>query len=188
MKQLTLPGIFLLFAIFILVAGCSEPPLKEPAVSISTVELSDLTLQTMTVNTSVIISNPNPVGAKLNKVAFDLYYDDGAEHYLGHGEKSGIEVKESGNTTVIIPVKIGNIQAVQAVGSLVRKGAITIRVNGSAFIDLKLVSYELPFERSRVFRAEEFTNLLPEVSLAGTSVNIPEGLEQAKGILTLLSG
>lgn len=188
MKQHVLSGVFLIFAVFILIAGCTEPPVKEPTVSVSDMALSDVTLQTMTVNTTVIIFNPNPIGATLNRVAFDIYYLDDTEHYLGHGEQTNIVVKESGNTTVTIPVKIGNIQALQAVGSLIRKGSVTLKVNGSAFIDLKVYSYELPFERSKEFRASEFTNLLPEVSVAGTSINLTEGLEQARGLLDVLSG
>jgi LEA14-like dessication related protein len=141
----------------------------------------------MTVNTTVVIDNPNPLGATLDKVAFDVYYVDDIEHYLGHGEQANIVIQENGNTTVAIPVKIGNVQALQAVASLIQKGSITLKVNGSAFVDLKALSYELPFERSQVFQSDEFTNLLPEVSVAGTSINITEGLERARGLLDTLS-
>jgi LEA14-like dessication related protein len=188
MKQYLLSGIFLLFAVFILTAGCTEPPVKEPTVEVTDIALSDVSLQSMTVNTTVNIYNPNPVGATLNKVAFDVYYVDDASHYLGHGEQTGIMVKENGNTTVTIPVNIGNIQALQAVGSLVKEGSIVLRVNGSAFIDLKVYSYELPFERSRQFEATQFTSLLPELSVGGTTINITEGLGQARGLLNALSG
>jgi LEA14-like dessication related protein len=188
MKIHPLSSVFIFFAIFILIAGCSEPPLKEPTVSVSDIALSDVSLQTMTVNTTVNIYNPNPIGATLKRAAFDVYYIDESEHYLGHGEQTGIVVKESGNTTVTIPVKIGNVPALQAVGSLVRKGSITLKVNGSAFIDIKVSTYELPFERSNQFMASEFTNLLPEISVGETSINVTEGLEKAKGLLDALSG
>jgi len=188
MKPHLVYGVFLLFAVFILTAGCMESPLKEPTLTVDTISLSDVSLQTLTVNTTVTIFNPNPVGATLNKVAFDVYSVDETEHYLGHGEQTAIVVKENGNTTFTIPVKIGSIPALQATGSLVQKGSLKLKVNGSAFIDIRVTSYELPFERSRVFYSSEFTNLLPEVSLAGTSINITERLAQAKGILDAWSG
>jgi len=188
MRDHVLPGIFLLFALLILTAGCTEPPVKKPTVSVSDITLSDVTLKTMTVNTTVIINNPNPAGATLNKVVFDVYYLDNTKHYLGHGEQTNIVVKENGNTTVTIPVKIGNVQALQAVGSLVQKGTITLRVNGSAFIDLKAFSYELPFEQQKNFKLSEFTNLIPEISVGGTSINVTEGLELGRGLLDALSG
>jgi LEA14-like dessication related protein len=188
MRKYCLPGIFLLFALFILTAGCSQPPLKQPTVSVSNISLSDVTLSTMTVNTTVIVDNPNPVGADLNRVAFDIWYIDDTGHYLGHGEQTAVKIRENGNTTVTIPVRIGNVQALQAVGSLVKNGNITLRVNGSASVDLKVTSYELPFEQQRVFRSTEFTSLIPDITIAGRSINVTEGLDQARGLLTALSG
>ena len=140
MENPVLSGVFVLFAFLILIAGCTGAPLKKPTVAVSDIALSDVSLQTLTVNTTVIIDNPNPVGARLNRVAFDVWYRDDAEHYLGHGEQSSVEVKENGNTTVTIPVKIGTVPALQAVGSLVRKGSTVLKVNGSAFIDLRVSS------------------------------------------------
>jgi len=187
MKPHLLYGVFLIFAFFILCAGCTESPLKEPTITVDDIALSDVSLQTLTVNTTVTIYNPNLIGATLNKVAFDVYSVDDTEHYLGHGEQTGIVVKERGNTSFVIPVKIGSVPALQATGSLLRKGSLVMKVKGSAFLDIKVTSYELPFERSREFHSSEFTNLLPEVSLAGTSINITEGLAQARGILDALS-
>jgi len=158
-------------------------PLKKPTVAVSDISLVDVSLQTMTVNTTVIISNPNPVGAHLNKVAFDVWYRDDADHYLGHGEQAGIDVKENGNTSATIPVKIGTLPALQAVGSLVQNGNITVRVNGSAFIDLKVSSYEVPFEESREFPLSDFEGLVPV-----SSINLTEKAEQARDILHALTG
>ncbi len=100
-------GVFILVALVILIAGCLEPPIQEPEVSVADISLSDVSLQKMTVNTTIVIFNPNPIGAKLNKVAFEIYYLDDGMKYLGHGEKTDIEVRDNGNTTVIIPVTIG---------------------------------------------------------------------------------
>ena len=115
MNHLIRSGIFIIIAVFLFTAGCTEPPIRAPVVTVSDIGLSDVTLQTMTVNATVVIFNPNPIGAKLNKVAFDVYYVDDAQNYLGHGEKTNIDVISSGNTTVTIPVTIGNIQAIKAV-------------------------------------------------------------------------
>jgi LEA14-like dessication related protein len=188
MKQLILPGIFILFAIFILSAGCTEPPIKDPTVSVSDIALSDVTLQTMTVNATVVIFNPNPVGAKLNKVAFDVYYLDDIQNYLGHGEQTNIDVISSGNTTVTIPVTIGNIQAIKAVATLIRKGSITLNVNGSAFIDVRVTLFEKRFEQSRQFQARDFKSLIPVTTVPGTSVNITDTLQQLGGLLDVVTG
>ena len=190
MRTSLLSGIFLLFFLCILFAGCStEAPVKPPVVTVTDVRLSDVSLRTLTVNTTVNIFNPNPVGADLSRTAFDLYYvSGGSDQYLGHGELAHILVKESGNTSVTIPVKVGTVQAAQAVGTLVKDESLTVKVNGTAAIDLKLMTYNLPFEQQRVFYLEEFTNLLPEVSVAGITVNTSEVISQGREILgTLLT-
>lgn len=171
MKTHVLSTILILVTIFLFVSGCMEPPIKEPTVSVRDIELTDVSLSTMTVNTTVIISNPNPVGAKLNSVVFDVYYFDDTRNYLGHGEQSNIDVLSNGNTTVTIPVVIGNIQALKALGSLVRRGSITVSVNGSAFIDVKVTSFEKRFEQSREFRASDFGLVLPATDTPGKSIN-----------------
>lgn len=186
MKIRTLAGLCILVTLAVLVPGCTEPPIKDPVVTVDGISLSDVSLQTMTVNTTVNIYNPNPVGAKLNRLAFDVSYLDGTRTSLGHGEKSGISVKENGNTTVTIPVVISNVQAVNAVGSLLQKGNITLHVNGSAVIDVKVTSFEKPFEQSREFQASEFSGLLP-ATVPGTDISVAEGIQQLGGLLGSVS-
>ena len=181
-------SILLLFTILIFTAGCmdplvQEPPIQEPSVSVREITVSDISLEAITVNTTIVIFNPNPVDAKLTKVALDLYYLDDAPNYLGHGEQSTIEVIKKGNTTLDLPVTIGNVQALKALGSLVQKGAITLYVNGSARIDVQGKSFETPFEQSKEFRARDFESLLPITTIPGTSVNVTGKLQQLKGLL-----
>jgi LEA14-like dessication related protein len=182
MNRSILYGVFLVFALFLLTAGCTQPALKDPVVTVGEISLSDVSLKAMTVNTTVNIFNPNPVGADLKKVAFDVWYIDDTSHYLGHGEQAGVTVKENGNTSITIPVRIGTVQAAQGVGSLVRKGSILVRVNGSAVIDLKLTTYEKPFEQTREFSAGEFEGLIP-ATIPGTNINVSEGIQQIGGLL-----
>jgi LEA14-like dessication related protein len=182
MKHLILSLVPVVIAVVILAAGCTQPVLKDPVVTVGDIALSDVSLQAMTVNTTVNIFNPNPVGADLRKVAFDVWYLDDNPHYLGHGEQSNLTVKENGNTSITIPVRIGTLQAAQGVGSLVRKGSILVRVNGSAIIDLKLTTYEKPFEQTREFSASGFEGLLP-ATIPGTDISVSEGMQQLGGLL-----
>jgi LEA14-like dessication related protein len=185
MKQLILPGIFIAF---FLIAGCTEPPIRDPVISVSDIALSNVSVQTMTVNTTIVIFNPNPIGAKLNKVAFDVSYLDDGPNYLGHGEQSSIDVISSGNTTVTIPVTIGTIPAIKAVAALVRKGTITLNVNGSALIDVKVTSFEKRFEQSRQFSARDFGLPVPVATGPVTSVTIPDNLNNLGSLLDTVTG
>jgi LEA14-like dessication related protein len=178
-----LTSVFFLFSLVILCSGCIEPPIQEPVVSVSDISLANVSLQAITVSTNVTIFNPNPIGARLSRVAFDVDYLDESWNYLGHGEQTGIEVKNNGNTTVTIPVTVGTVQAVGAVGSLVRKGSITLRVNGSAFIDVKVTSFEKRFEQSREFKANDIEGFIPAAILSGTAINVSDKLQQLGGLL-----
>jgi len=183
-----LTGILLLFAILIFIAGCMEPPIQEPSVSVSEIAVSEVSLQAITVNTTITIFNPNPVVAKLKIVAFDVYSVDDTRNYLGHGEQSNIDLVNNGTTNVTIPITVGNIQALKALGSLVKKGSITLYVNGSTSIDIKATSFEKPFEQSKEFRARDFESLLPVTVIPGTSINITEKLQQLRGLLDAVRG
>jgi LEA14-like dessication related protein len=177
--------IFLILAGFLLTCGCtSEPPIKQPTVTVQDITLADVSLQKLTVNTTVTIYNPNPVGGRLNKVLFDVYYLDGTPKYLGHGEQYNIDVKENGNTSVTIPVAINNLQALYAIGTLSQKQSITLLVNGSAFVDVKVMSWEVPFKQSREFPASEFEAYLPISALS--SINVTEKIGQARNFLSSL--
>lgn len=188
MRQSIHRMVFLVFFLFLFTCGCSsEPPVKQPTVTVSDIELADVSLRAMTVNTTVLINNQNPVGGHLNQVMFDIWYlDEGKPVYLGHGEQSNIDVKESGNTSVEIPVTIGNLQALYALGSLSQKGSIVLMVNGSAFIDMKVTSWELQFEEEREFAASEFDAYFPVSAIA--SINVTEKVGQVKDLLSGLQG
>jgi hypothetical protein len=142
----------------------------------------------MTVNTTVVIFNPNPVGARLNKVAFDVYYLDDIPRYLGHGEQTDIDVAGSGNTTVIIPVTIGNIQAIKAVATFIQKESLTLTVNGSAFIDIRVTSFEKRFEQSRQFQVRDFESLVPVTAISKTSINVTDKVQKLGGLLDAVTG
>ncbi|NMB79777.1 MAG: hypothetical protein GYA23_11870 [Methanomicrobiales archaeon] len=180
--------VFLIFFVFLITAGCtSEPPIQQPTVSVSDISLTDVSLKALTVNTTVNVNNPNPIGGHLNRVVFDVWYlADGTPVYLGHGEQTNIDIRENGNTSVTIPVTISNMQALYALGSLSQKGSIVLMVNGSAFVDVKVTSWEMKFVEKREFAASEFEQYIP-VSLI-SKVNVTEGIETAKSIWSQISG
>jgi hypothetical protein len=60
-------------------------------------------------------------------------------------------------------------------------------MNGSAAIDVKVTSFEKPFEQSRVFRSGEFGGLIP-ATIPGTGINVTEEARQLSGLLASVSG
>jgi len=183
MKPALLPFIFFLFGLFILNSGCMEPPIREPIVSVSDIALSNVSFSAITVNTTVTIFNPNPIGARVSRVTFDVYYLGDTWTYLGHGEQTGFDVKSDGNTSVVVPVNIGTAPAIGAIGSLVRKGSLTVRVNGSAFVDIRVTSFEKQFEQSRVINASDIEGIVPMAAIPGIAIHGTDNLGQLGRIL-----
>lgn len=165
-----------------------DPSVKEPTVTVGDITLSDISLTKMIVNTTVLVHNPNPFGGRISRVAFDVYHPADGPKYLGHGEKKDIDIKENGTTEVTIPVTVGTMDAATALSSLVRKGSITLDVNGSAFVDLKVMPYEKPFRQSRTYTTQDLESVLPAAVLSPGSFNVSEKLGQARDILAGLSG
>lgn len=176
----------MILALLLLSAGCSQPALEDPVVTVGDVALSELSLQAMTVNITVNVFNPNPIGADLKKVTFDVWYLEDTPHYLGHGEQSNLTLRKNGTTTVTLPVRISTVPAAQGVGSLLQNGELRIRLNGSAIIDLGLTTWEKPFEETRTFSAREFDNLLP-ATIPATGMSVSEGIQQIGGLLDAAS-
>jgi hypothetical protein len=80
------------------------------------------------------------------------------------------------------------MQALGATGSLVRKGSITLNVNGSAFIDVKVTSFEKRFEQTKTIPLSNLESFLALNTLPGTSVNVTDTLQQPGSLLNAVSG
>ncbi len=130
----------------IIISGCTGK-IQKPTVSVDGINVRGVTLQTLNLDVHVIVDNPNSVSANLTKITFDIYYLEGSEpKYLGHGEKYNVDIKKEGQTSITIPVAIENQQAIKSLIEIARKGTVTIRVKGSADLDLKVTTYTISFE------------------------------------------
>jgi hypothetical protein len=63
-----------------------------------------------------------------------------------------------------------------------------LKVNGSAFIDIRVTSFEKQFEQSRQVQARDFKSLVTVSTGAGTSLNITDKLRQLGGLLDTGAG
>ncbi|WP_332450890.1 LEA type 2 family protein [Methanoculleus sp.] len=142
-------AIIIFVAVLLCSAGCVAPLLQEPTVTVENVTVENITLQSVDLSLQVTIENPNPIGATLNRVAFDVFFlDDGQWVFLAHGERGGFSVRPRGTTTVSIPVTVDNLRLVQALLRGLSDGTITLRVSGSGVLDYGVATFEIPFDRT----------------------------------------
>ena len=148
----------LIATLLIFLSGCAgTPKLEKPAVTVDDITVENLVGTTLELEVRVIVSNPNPVGAHLTKLVFDIYYlEDSSPKYLGHGEKHDIDIRKQGDTTITIPVTIDSLELVRTLVDIARKGSVTLKVSGSAYLDLKVMTFEIPFERTKEVALKTF--------------------------------
>jgi LEA14-like dessication related protein len=132
-----------------LVAGCAAPQLARPTIAVDGIAIENVSLSAIDLSLRLTVTNPNPVGATLENVSFDLYFLEGREQkFLAHGERTGFEIRPDGDTTVAIPVRVDNLRLVQAMLAILREGSLTFRVSGSATVDFGVATFdEVPFNR-----------------------------------------
>jgi len=121
--------------------------LKEPIIAIHNVALRSFSLQDLTLDVSLNVDNPNPVGISAKSLSFDLFYKDRNEWvYLSHGERARFKINTR-NNRVIIPVTASNAVLLTALVGMVAKGEIMIRISGIAMPDFLLFAPKVPFSR-----------------------------------------
>ncbi len=132
-----------------LFAGCAGPQLARPTIAVDGIALENVSLSALDLSVRLTVANPNPLGATLENVSFDLYFlDEGEQKFLAHGERTGFEIRPDGDTTVAIPVRVDNLRLVQAMLAILREGSLTFRVSGSATVDFGVATFEdVPFNR-----------------------------------------
>lgn len=146
-------AVTVLVAVLLCSAGCAAPPLQEPTVTVDGVTVENVTLQSVDLSLQVTVENPNPVGATLTRVAFDVYFlDDGRWVFLAHGERGGFSIRPRGTTTVSVPVTVDNLRLVQALLRGLQDGTVTLRVSGSGVLDYGIATFEVPFDRTMEVR------------------------------------
>jgi LEA14-like dessication related protein len=133
-----------------LLCGCSSP-LAEPTVTVTDLSMEEVSLTSLTVLARVQVVNPNPVGVTIANLSFDLFYvTSEGEQYLGHGGRENLVIPKESTTSFDIPVKIGSLQALQAIGVALNERSITLVVRGTAAVDLKVTTVKIPFEKRQV--------------------------------------
>ncbi len=164
-------AVTLLIAVLLCSAGCVVPELREPTITLSGVGIENITPGSTDLLLHFIIDNPNPIGATLTRVSFDVYFIDGGEWvFLAHGERGGFAVRANGETAVSIPVTVDNLGLVQGLLRGLADGAVTLRVTGSGVLDYGIATFEVPFDRT------------VEVGLGQAGAGFEKALNSATGI------
>jgi LEA14-like dessication related protein len=140
----SMPVLGILLAGCIIAAGCTGVP-KAPEVSVQGVTLTSFSLSSLSLDVILLVNNPNSFGITLSSLAFDVYYQSGADWvFLSHGEKTDLQI-DPGQNQVIVPVTVSSGELVRAVAGLITSGELTIQIRGTATPDFYGIGPKIPF-------------------------------------------
>jgi len=136
--------------------------LQKPSITVSDIDVREISEESVIVDVRVIIHNPNLISADVSQIDFDVYYfENGDQRYLGHGTKKNVHIRKRGDTTFIVPVVIDNLALVRALSEASQHEEITLRVSGAAYLKLLLFEIEIPFEKTQRVDFESESVRLP---------------------------
>ncbi|HZK30989.1 MAG TPA: LEA type 2 family protein [Methanoregula sp.] len=137
-------GACLLIISCVVVAGCSLL-FKNPDVSVTTVTPTSLSLSAISLNVTLHVDNPNPIGIPFKKIAFDAWFHDGTNwNAITHAEQGAIEIKP-GKTGITIPVSVRYTDMCTAGWSIISRHELPLKISGTASPDFFGIAPELPF-------------------------------------------
>jgi LEA14-like dessication related protein len=139
-----MPVLGILLAGCIIAAGCTGVP-KAPEVSVQGVTLTSFSLSSLSLDVMLLVNNPNSFGITLSSLAFDVYYQRGADWvFLSHGEKTDIQINP-GENEVTVPVTVSSGELVRAVAELITNGKLTVQIRGNATPEFYGLGPKIPF-------------------------------------------
>jgi LEA14-like dessication related protein len=119
---------------------------------ITSIAIRDISLRELTVDITFSVENPNPVGATIDRLAYDIYYLDanGEWVYLGKGDMTeDVAIGANDAVSLEVPNEIRTLSTIRMVRESIREGTdITVKAVGSAWVKVGPLVLEVPFERS----------------------------------------
>ncbi|KQC08815.1 MAG: hypothetical protein APR55_02895 [Methanolinea sp. SDB] len=124
--------------------GFGKPAIEVEDISVRKVSLSEIELLV-----SIALDNGNPVTIPVEEIEFDIIgIAAGKERAIAHGHY-GTHRMPPGKSTIQVPVRIRNSEAIGSISDFIRERSMDIRVTGSARIGRSFISYPVPFSEER---------------------------------------
>lgn len=127
-------------------AGFMKAVLREPTVTLQTVNVRDIDASGATLLFGVEVENPNPVDLKVDALRYDI---DVSGKLLSSGRiEHPAMVPARGKAVVEIPAAIKYSDVFSSLIGFIKDGGTTYRIKGEAVFAL----FTIPFEREGTFR------------------------------------
>ncbi len=177
-----------------LLSGCADVSnfvqqfLQKPQVSLEEVTFRELSLLQGTVVFHIRITNPNPVGATVNRIQYNLTMNE--RDFVKGTLAEGIQIKASCSETVELPVTVTYLDLFQSVKDLLSAEAMSYHLFGSVGIGPMDIPYSkkgnLPVPKLPEISLKQVR--VTSLSLAGATVKFTVDLKNKNPFALALQG
>lgn len=173
----TLVVLLLCVALVVCISGCLEDVVKEPTCEIDNIKFTDITTTPAGIKLEVAltIDNPNPIGASFKKAEYNIYLND---QYIGKSvDERSFAVNANAKTDITSHLVIEGDGVAKTLPSVVAQNKATIKVEGTAHLDLKATTYPISFASTKTFTGSELPAVPTGNNLQHTEDEPPTGSE-----------
>jgi len=119
---------------------------------ITRISLREIGFTKLMVDVTVRVENPNPIGATVDRIAYDLYFQLNDEWvFLGRADRTeDVAVGSHEFVSVEVTNEVGTLSAIAMVlQAISHEGVVTVKATGSVWIRVGPIALEVPFEHIR---------------------------------------
>lgn len=146
-------------------AFCSCATLKElikpPEVTFQNLTFSDMSLFDGTLVFIFKVSNPNPVGATIDKLSYNLKINN--NEFINGVLDKGINLSPGGSRNVELPVRVNYLEMFESIKGFIESDDVNYDLSGAFTIG----PFDVPYHTKGDFRVPD----LPEISLRSVEVS-----------------
>ncbi len=149
MNKALLSIIGILLIGFVISSGCNSL-VKEPVITVKSVDLVGITPTDLTMSVTLNIDNPNFMGVTIDILSCNIEYLDGNNWVpLTQITRQNVEIKK-GENTLTFTVQMKNADLIKAGFSGFKSGQISLKIEGTAQVSFFGISSTIPFSKTEI--------------------------------------
>jgi len=151
-----------LFLLLLIIFSCAtlQQLVKKPTVKFKNMKISNPSFTDATLLFNFDITNPNPVGGKIDQITYDLQIND--QQFLKGNLNQGISLKANGTKSAQIPLQIKYLDFFGSVTDFIQSDSVHYNLSGN----FKILSFLIPYHTKGVLPLPK----LPKISLKSIDV------------------
>ncbi|MBX7114204.1 MAG: LEA type 2 family protein [Myxococcaceae bacterium] len=150
---------------------------QQPRFAFKRVELANLSLSSVTLNTVWSLENPNNIGLRIAKVDYALFIE--GKQVVAGAPALGLEMSPNGTTEIVFPANVRFRDVVPVLETFLTKETARYRAEGSLGFDTPLGVVSFPLAKEGDFEVPKAPQIalrnprMTQVNLGGATVEFP---------------